>query len=100
MLRRFHWFHSSRGASSPRETSKSGEASPHSNKSENAGGTEAMTDRESLMRWRLVLGAGAGDALGCGLDGEAAGRDRLLGFLYDREYDAGRNVRGTGAGGQ
>src|SRR5207244_2967774 len=50
----------------------------------------------SLVRWRLVLGADAEQGLGCGLDGTDAGRDRALGFLYNREYRAGRNVRGTG----
>src|SRR4051794_23907042 len=60
-----------------------------------------MTDRESLMRWRLVLGSDAEQGLGCGLDGVDAQRDRVLGYLYNREYKPGRNVRGTqpGAGG-
>ena len=55
-----------------------------------------MTEREWLTRWRLVLGAEAEQGLGCGLDGGDAGRDRALGFLYDREYGAGRNVRRAG----
>ncbi len=56
--------------------------------------------RERLVRWRLVLGQGAEDALGCPLDGAAAEQERALGYLYDREYGAGRNVRGgTGHGG-
>ena len=56
--------------------------------------------RERLVRWRLVLGEGAEDALGCTLDGPAAEQDRALGYLYDREYGAGRNVRpGGGQGG-
>jgi hypothetical protein len=56
--------------------------------------------RERLVRWRLVLGAGAEDALGCPLDGTAAEQERALGYLYDREYGAGRNVRtGGGPGG-
>jgi hypothetical protein len=51
---------------------------------------------EGLMRWRLVLGADAEQGLGCGLGGGDASRDRALGFLYDREYGPGRNVRGSG----
>ncbi len=54
-----------------------------------------MTDREALMRWRLVLGADAEQGLGCGLDGVEARRDRALGYLYNREYGPSRNVRGT-----
>jgi Mg-chelatase subunit ChlD len=49
-----------------------------------------------LVRWRLVLGSGAESALGCRLIGDAAARDVALGYLYDREYGPGRNVRGTG----
>jgi uncharacterized protein with von Willebrand factor type A (vWA) domain len=52
-----------------------------------------MNDREALMRWRLVLGGDAQEGLGCGLDGVEAGRDRALGYLYNREYRPGRNVR-------
>ncbi|HEX5271667.1 MAG TPA: VWA domain-containing protein [Gemmataceae bacterium] len=52
-----------------------------------------MTPRESLVRWRLVLGQDAEQGLGCGLDGEDARRDGALGYLYNREYGAGRNVR-------
>jgi Mg-chelatase subunit ChlD len=52
------------------------------------------------IRWRLVLGDGAEDVLG-GLAGEWCDRDIALGFLYDREYGAGRNVRrGGGKNGQ
>ena len=57
-----------------------------------------MNDREALVRWRLVLGSDAEQGLGCGLDGVNAGRDRALGYLYNREYRPGRNVRGTGPG--
>src|SRR5262245_21813436 len=57
-----------------------------------------MSDRESLVRWRLVLGADAEQGLGCGLNGTDARRDQALGYLYNREYGAGRNVR-TGPGG-
>lgn len=58
-----------------------------------------MNPRESLIRWRLVLGADAEQGLGCGLDGGDARRDGALGYLYNREYRAGRNVRpGRGGG--
>lgn len=52
-----------------------------------------MTDREKLARWRLMLGSDAEQGLGCGLDGAAARQDRALGYLYNREYGPGRNVR-------
>jgi Mg-chelatase subunit ChlD len=54
-----------------------------------------MNDRESLVRWRLVLGSDAEQGLGCGLNGDDAARDRALGYLYNREYRPGRNVRGA-----
>lgn len=40
-----------------------------------------------------MLGAGAENALGCELSGAALAQDVALGYLYDREYGAGRNVR-------
>ncbi len=40
-----------------------------------------MTDR--LQRWRLVLGGGDADGIGCGLSGDALGMDGALGALYD-----------------
>lgn len=52
-----------------------------------------MNLRESLNRWRLVLGNDAEQGLGCGLEGVEAQRDRVLGFLYNREYGSRRNVR-------
>jgi hypothetical protein len=52
-----------------------------------------MTDREKLARWRLMLGSDAEQGLGCGLEGAEARQDRALGYLYDREYGPGRNVR-------
>ena len=55
-----------------------------------------MNPRESLVRWRLVLGADAEEGLGCGLGDGDAGRDAALGYLYNREYGAGRNVRQGG----
>jgi Mg-chelatase subunit ChlD len=43
-------------------------------------------------RWRLVMGAGYEQFCG-GLSDEDARRDAMLGYLYNREYGAGRNVR-------
>jgi Mg-chelatase subunit ChlD len=59
-----------------------------------------MSPRESLIRWRLVLGSDAEQGLGCGLDGQDARRDQALGYLYGREYGAGRNVRPGGSSGR
>ncbi|MFO0953034.1 MAG: VWA domain-containing protein [Isosphaeraceae bacterium] len=55
---------------------------------------QAGGDRRRLVRWRLVMGQGAEDALGCPLEGSAAEQDRALEYLYRREYGQGRNVRG------
>jgi hypothetical protein len=55
-----------------------------------------MNPRESLVRWRLVLGSDAEQGLGCGLEGVEARRDGALSYLYNREYKAGRNVRPAG----
>jgi Mg-chelatase subunit ChlD len=52
-----------------------------------------MSDKARLVRWRLVLGESAEEALGTSLGGADAERDAALGFLYDREYGPGRNVR-------
>ena len=52
-----------------------------------------MNDDSRKARWRLVLGAGSEEWCG-GLSGEDVRRDQCLGFLYDNEYAAGRNVRG------
>jgi Mg-chelatase subunit ChlD len=53
----------------------------------------AVDPRERKARWRLVLGPGAEDLLGDCLDDQMRACDSCLGFLYDREYGAGRNVR-------
>jgi Mg-chelatase subunit ChlD len=58
-----------------------------------------MNPDDALIRWRLVLGADAEEGLGCGLEGADARRDQALGYLYDREYRPGRNIR-PGAGGE
>lgn len=50
-------------------------------------------DRARLLRWRLVLGEGAEQALGCTPQGQEALQDQALAFLYDREYGASRHVR-------
>ena len=52
-----------------------------------------MTIHEQKIRWRLVLGTSAEQALGCPLEGRAAAQDQALAYLYDREYGRGRNVR-------
>lgn len=54
-----------------------------------------MDDKTRMARWRLVLGKGAEDALG-GLTGNMAEMEIALGFLYDREYGQGRNIRNEG----
>ena len=50
-------------------------------------------------RWRLVMGPGSEQL--CGeLGGDDQVRDECLGYLYDREYDGKRNVRGRDGGSQ
>lgn len=51
-------------------------------------------------RWRLVMGAGSEQSCGGCLGDEDASREACLGFLYDREYGGGRNVRKGRAGGR
>lgn len=54
---------------------------------------EQQSDSESRQaRWRLVMGPGSEQLCG-GLSGEDQECDNCLGFLYDREYGKGRNVR-------
>lgn len=49
-----------------------------------------MTDTERLRRWRLVLGGGSADGVGCALTAEQAGMDGALAALYgDGERGAG-----------
>lgn len=58
-----------------------------------------MADITRQARWRLVMGAGSEQL--CGeLGSEDQQRDACLGFLYDREYGSGRNVRGKDDGGK
>lgn len=58
------------------------------------GGSMKETDAKRRARWRLVMGPGSEQLCG-GLAGDDAERDACLGFLYDREYGADRNVRRT-----
>lgn len=58
-----------------------------------------MTDnRARRIRWRLVLGPGSEGCLGGLPEGEWQEREQALGYLYDREYGAGRNVRRSSGG--
>jgi hypothetical protein len=52
----------------------------------------AIDDKKRMARWRLVLGKGAEEVTG-GLSGEMAQMEETLGFLYDREYGQGQNIR-------
>jgi hypothetical protein len=58
-----------------------------------------MSDDTDLTRWRLILGRFAEPKLGgCGGAGSQRSRmDRVLDYLYGREY-GGRGVRGRGQG--
>jgi Mg-chelatase subunit ChlD len=58
-----------------------------------------MTDpRARQNRWRLILGGGSEGVLGQASE-ETLLRDRVLGYLYDREYGDSRNVRREGGDG-
>lgn len=52
-----------------------------------------LPESERLRRWRLILGGGECDGIGCGLGSEDAGIDAALGALY------GRGGRDAGARG-
>lgn len=54
-----------------------------------------MSHEQRMARWRLVMGSGSEQMCG-GLSAEEQAQDCALGFLYDREYGKGRNVRGRG----
>ncbi|NHZ32859.1 VWA domain-containing protein [Massilia rubra] len=61
--------------------------------------TRPALDADTLRRWRLVLGAAAGDGLrGAPLDADDRQRDQALGYLYDREQDAQQRDRSGGSG--
>lgn len=62
-----------------------------------------IDDQTALLRWRLILGTGMPQGGGGGASGSSGlsdgerekweKRDRLLGYLYDREYGKDRNTR-------
>ena len=58
-----------------------------------------MSHEQRRARWRLVMGSGSEQTCGC-LGADELARDCALGFLYDREYGEGRNVRGGGRDGK
>jgi Mg-chelatase subunit ChlD len=62
-----------------------------------------MIDREqALLRWRLVLGAAAGEALdaACGIGGEELAQDAALDWLYQRDGSLeARDIRREGGDG-
>jgi Mg-chelatase subunit ChlD len=45
----------------------------------------SIDDQERLRRWRLILGADAGEALDCGLGGADVAMDRALDALYGED---------------
>jgi Mg-chelatase subunit ChlD len=58
-----------------------------------------LPENERQRRWRLVLGGGDADGVGCGLAGEDAGMDEVLAALYERPSGAGTAERRAGLGG-
>jgi Mg-chelatase subunit ChlD len=57
-----------------------------------------VTDEtERLRRWRLVLGGDAQEGLGCALDGEDRGMDRVLAALYGSPDGSGERSAGLGS---
>ncbi len=60
-------------------------------------GESAGAAGDRAARWRLVLGLGV-EGRFPDLPTHWDDRDQMLGFLYDREYGSGRNVRGSGKG--
>ncbi|MFG2414498.1 VWA domain-containing protein [Streptomyces goshikiensis] len=60
----------------------------------------AGADGERLRRWRMVLGGGEADGIGCALAGRDAAMDGALGALYGGGSGAaGRGERSAGLGG-
>lgn len=53
-----------------------------------------LPEGERLRRWRLILGGGDCDGIGCGLGSEDAGIDAALGAIYSRG-SGGTGVRGN-----
>jgi Mg-chelatase subunit ChlD len=62
-----------------------------------SGGAQSTAQTDRAARWRLVLGLGVEDRFP-DLPQEWEQRDVMLGYLYDREYGEGRNVRGSAGG--
>ena len=58
-----------------------------------------FSDEERMQRWKVVLGVG-GEDMPCDLPDSWKKREKLISYLYDREYGHGRNIRGQGGGGQ
>jgi hypothetical protein len=52
---------------------------------------------ERLRRWRLVLGGGSADGIGCGLQGADAGMDKALASLYQSGEEKDNKRVGMGA---
>lgn len=57
-----------------------------------------MDETERQRRWRLVLGGGGADGIGCGLQGQDAAVDRTLGALYNAEGLDGEGTPQRSAG--
>src|SRR5687768_10730001 len=51
--------------------------------------TPIASEQERLRRWRLVLGGGEADGIGCDLGGPDSGMDKVLQALYDSERKGG-----------
>lgn len=60
---------------------------------------EAYDPAQRLLRWRLIMGLGVESFFDQSMPANWAARERHLGFLYDREYDRGRRLRGSRQGG-
>ena len=50
---------------------------------------ESFSARERQRRWRLILGGGAADGIGCSLAAADLGMDRCLEHLYDEDRSGG-----------
>jgi len=50
---------------------------------------ESLSVEERQRRWRLILGGGAADGVGCSLAGADLGMDRCLESLYDEDRQGG-----------
>jgi uncharacterized protein with von Willebrand factor type A (vWA) domain len=90
------------GNNSPGGESGAGEkggstGSPQTQPGQNQAGQPSASKADKTTRstrWQLVLGAGTSGAFG-ELPSQWQQRERLLGWLYDREYGPGRGIRGT-----